>query len=802
MQVRPSIIALFSRSQAWDLQGQRRAPDGTPMVLSDCSEDNPQTTSSTKARYRPPTREYRHLAHTVLHQQDPLIYDVPSLQVPHFIERKAWIKRLEEEATNDGSRTTVVTLLAMGGAGKSQLALEWCRRQRNGSKVRYVFWVDASTLQGLRNAMGSIAERLGPDRQFSDSEASTRFVLHALSGSSYPWLMVFDNLDEPSVLACIDQFIPNSRHGVILVTSRLDGARELGVTLEIGVMDGEEGRELLLGSQPINWDNITIERILQRLGHLPLAIDQVRAYIQKRKLSLEGFMKEFEERKQKIMQETPTSWRYHRPDVAGGERQALNLMTTWEMTLSILRSIRKEPRVLEDTLTVLAFFHPFRISERIFKSSSTISSSSFAHFCTQGHWNHSEFRDAIVQLQELSLVQFSDGGDNDGIVVALHSMISDWLRERQEVDSRNSFLACAVQIFRGYLTSISESNPDYEQRVEILSHMDTICKFLDLDGLNSEFLQACNWFGRFYQENGHFSEAEEMWNRALAGREKILGPDHPDTLMTVHSLGVLYYEQRCLDEAEKMYDRALAGREKILGPDHPDTLMTVNNLNVLYYEQRRLDEAEKMCNRALVGREKILGPDHPHTLMTVHNLSMLYQGQGHLKNAETMYNRALAGREKILGPDHPHTLMTVDNLGSLYYKQCRLDEAEKMYDRALAGCKKILGPDHPHTLNTVYNLGNLYDEQCCLDKAEKMYDQALAGYEKILGPDHPHTLLTVHNLGYLYDKQHRLDEAEKMYDQALAGRKKILGPNHPDTLMTIRNLRSLRAVKDTRRLWK
>ena len=62
-----------------------------------------------------------------------------------------------------------------------------------------------------------------------------------------------------------------------------------------------------------------------------------------------------------------------------------------------------------------------------------------------------------------------------------------------------------------------------------------------------------------------------MYQRALAGREKALNPDHTSTLETVHNLGVLYRDQGKLAEAEQMYQRALAGYEKALGPDHAST---------------------------------------------------------------------------------------------------------------------------------------------------------------------------------------------------------------------------------------
>ncbi|CAG8975658.1 hypothetical protein HYALB_00014088, partial [Hymenoscyphus albidus] len=42
-----------------------------------------------------------------------------------------------------------------------------------------------------------------------------------------------------------------------------------------------------------------------------------------------------------------------------------------------------------------------------------------------------------------------------------------------------------------------------------------------------------------------------------------------------------------------MYQRALQGYEKALGPDHTSTLGTVNNLGNLYSDQGKLVEAEQ-----------------------------------------------------------------------------------------------------------------------------------------------------------------------------------------------------------------
>jgi Tetratricopeptide repeat len=58
-------------------------------------------------------------------------------------------------------------------------------------------------------------------------------------------------------------------------------------------------------------------------------------------------------------------------------------------------------------------------------------------------------------------------------------------------------------------------------------------------------------------------EAEEMNRRSLAGREKVLGVDHPDTPTTINNLGLLYRDLGKLAEAERTFLRVLAGKKQV-----------------------------------------------------------------------------------------------------------------------------------------------------------------------------------------------------------------------------------------------
>jgi tetratricopeptide (TPR) repeat protein len=104
-------------------------------------------------------------------------------------------------------------------------------------------------------------------------------------------------------------------------------------------------------------------------------------------------------------------------------------------------------------------------------------------------------------------------------------------------------------------------------------------------------------------------EAEEMYLRALRGKEDAWGVKHTSTLDTVNNLAVLYSDQGRMKEAEEMYLRALRGKEEAWGAKHTSTLDTVFNLGNLYYEQNMSAKAREMYTRAAEGYADVDG-DH------------------------------------------------------------------------------------------------------------------------------------------------------------------------------------------------
>jgi tetratricopeptide (TPR) repeat protein len=101
---------------------------------------------------------------------------------------------------------------------------------------------------------------------------------------------------------------------------------------------------------------------------------------------------------------------------------------------------------------------------------------------------------------------------------------------------------------------------------------------------------------RIYQD-GNYALAETVAREAMVLGERVLGKDHPQTLLSVNNLAALYQAQGRYGEAEPLYVRALQTSERVLGKDHPDTLTTHLNLVVVLINTQHRDKALRELRR-------------------------------------------------------------------------------------------------------------------------------------------------------------------------------------------------------------
>ncbi|CAK8720181.1 hypothetical protein KKHLCK_09365 [Candidatus Electrothrix laxa] len=275
-------------------------------------------------------------------------------------------------------------------------------------------------------------------------------------------------------------------------------------------------------------------------------------------------------------------------------------------------------------------------------------------------------------------------------------------------------------------------------------------------------LDLINELAKLYYNQGRYSEVEPLYKQVLQFREKVLGKEHPDIVISNNNLAELYRFQGRYSEAEPLYKEALWISEKVQGKEHSETLTSMNNLAVLYYLQGRYGEAEPLYKEALRLCEKVEGKEHPDTLISISNLAKLYQSQNRYGEAEPLMEKALQLSEKIQGREHTDTLGFISNLATLYYAQERYGKAEPFMKESLQIREKMLGKEHPDTLRSMNNLAVLYQVQKKYSEAEPLLQQTLEVSEKILGKYHPFTLTVLSNYIYLLVGTNRPDSALTM----------------------------------------
>jgi tetratricopeptide (TPR) repeat protein len=250
-------------------------------------------------------------------------------------------------------------------------------------------------------------------------------------------------------------------------------------------------------------------------------------------------------------------------------------------------------------------------------------------------------------------------------------------------------------------------------------------------------LNALNSLGGIRQQQGRYKDAQAIFERGVAERERLLGREHPMVVSTLQNLALTYSSLGDRERALATFDDALARAEKALGPEHPDVARILTNRastreGMGQHEQGLADE-----RRALAIREKVHGPDDPEVALTLGNMAATLGDLGRFDEALVAFARARAIDEKAFGADSRQVAYNDVGVARVYYRMQDLPKALAAFQRALAIEEKAVGADHASLASTLSSIGIIVLDLGQLDAAEKHLGRALAIREKTLGPDHP-----------------------------------------------------------------
>ncbi len=476
-----------------------------------------------------------------------------------------------------------------------------------------------------------------------------------------------------------------------------------------------------------------MDSLLKKLGGLPLAIVQAGQYIRETGTTFQRYLCLYETSWSDLLAENPRL-----RDYPNG-----SIQTTW--TISYERVKELDPAAAK-LLELWAYFDSqdlyFVFLERGSQSSET------PDWFQDIVRSEIAFNRVMKTLIKYSLVESHQGNES----YSIHPVVHDWCLE--SMSKGNAHLIALALTIVGFAARFTLEAEEWKHHQRLVPHANRSVQQLSaIDEPNATIDQECAdaflCLGTLYTIRGNESEAEEIYQRALNGKEKANGLGHATTHQIIIMLGLSYHRQGKLVEAERLYQRALNRGENVGGPKDGYTLEIVHLLGDLYTDQGKFIEAEKTYLRGLDTSKEAWAPDYTTVLNTVSGLGFVYQRQGKLMEAEKLLEGAVNTFEEALGPESEYSLKAVESLGRLYAYQDKLIEAEKMLKRAFDGYEKELGPEHVSALFCLSSLAKVYADQGQWVQAEKMLQRALKGCEKLMGADHIITIGTRHELNDL-----------------------------------------------------
>lgn len=282
--------------------------------------------------------------------------------------------------------------------------------------------------------------------------------------------------------------------------------------------------------------------------------------------------------------------------------------------------------------------------------------------------------------------------------------------------------------------------------------------------------------------DGRAEEATAVYKEVAEARARVLGSDHPDTLVALDDLAAAYGDAGRAHEALRLGERVAEARTRVLGPEHPYTLDTLDNLAASYDDVGRTQEALRLREWVAEARTRVLGPDHPDTIEILDGIAASYGAMGRLFDAAELEVRGIQARTRVLGAEHPDTLASVHNHAITYSLLGLHKEAATMRERVAQVRTRVLGAEHPDTLATFHDLASSYSSLGRDRKAVDLEEWVAAARTRVLGPEDPDTLETLHDLADFCSRVGRNQDAVALGERVVEARTRLLGPEDPDTL--------------------
>lgn len=728
------------------------------------------------------------------------------------ITRKVQNRLFSKE--NDSQTNPVVTLLGIGGAGKTTLARSIARRTKLPVVWEILAETDSSLLSSLTDLAQKLAitplekEALSTIQETQDLESKRKKTLQFLQNAlrqKKGWLLVFDNVESIQKIA---NYLPLDKSvwgkGHIIITTQNAYAKKVEFlnhedVIEVTQLGLEEATKLFtsicFNTEPKKLSSKELEELekfLPQIPLFPLDISIAAKYISINKTSFEDYIKNIQQQdrsfyssQENILKETSRYIKSRFSVITLTLNNLIKLVPESEKLLWLISLVDSQNIPLDllimktNSKTTNLLLHTMRKFSLIASEHEKKGSYSFSiHRSTQAvlrsylieRLNLSAQHELVVSSADLFGKYIRQILDKESISKILDVLphCEHWLVADLDGNETKGMILSNLGSLKYHIGSNREARIDLEHSLALISELNKHAIYS---------AQAQTYLGSLCAKSGEVKKAQEYLDLALIKLKEF--PSDIGYPRAMSFLGYTFMVQDNFNAAMKCFDLTLEYFQD--KEPHPILARTLIYEGLLAKEHMQFDKAILSFKKAIKFFEEAedlinTGWVKGYLGITYREMGLYEKSRVELEGSVVCYRKANASKHNALGVVLLGLGNCYRNLG-LYQKakQC-FDECERIYiangsEINLAWCKA-----HQGRLNL--KLKNVDDAQHQLLGSQKIF-------ENVYGKNNIRTAWLYLQLGRLYRQQQQLKTAETYLNHAL----EIYTEKLPDNYLRISKIK-------------
>jgi len=696
----------------------------------------------------------------------PKIWNVPYFRNPEFIGRESVLIKMRKELTSTETLSKKIVLYGLGGIGKSSLAVEYANRYAGFYSV--VWWLRSENSVTLAEDLSELALRLNlPFIDKENPETMLRALIKEFQNYSN-WLLIYDNADSPDE---IKKLIPEKSKTHIIITSRFAEWGEDYKCQKISVLRRNES-VMFIQKQTGQKCKISSNKLAEELSDLPLALNQVCAYIKNKNISLKDYLSLLKNYKRNFSEFVVTNSDY-----------PVTLKASMNMTFQHIRKISKKAMNL---LNFFSFLSSEDISFLEYSQKNVNLPQQIASMLSQPQ----EFKNVMDILEKYSLIKIEENS------LSIHRLIQKMIQESMPDIIKMKWTDITLRTINFLFDFKKDDVESWSYCSRLLPHALSIAELCYLNGNHTKELgELSQKLGDFMINKCKYKESLHFLRKSLIIFIKKYGKTHNKVADVLHGFGLVYQELGKYNLAKKVFILALRIDKKRNVIKNPKICRDLNSIGNVLWSINKMNKAYEHFEQALRLNQLIYGDYHKEVARNLNNLGLVSKYLEDYEQALLYLNRALDINKKSYGSIHPSLSDAYLNLGSVYRKQGKINEAKELYKKALEIDYELYGKNHSKVSNKLLGLGQILLESGELKGALNLFKKALSIHRVLYGNNHFYIAFDFTYIGDVTLKQGNPIIAGIYYKHALTMLNKFFDQNHPNYIKVKRRIEKVQQDK-------